>query len=140
MGRMAVAAPLRLVPALVPWVVNDMNMTYNMTMNTINIHEAKAKLSELLDAVERGEQVVICRRNRPVAELRAVRAGRTTPRPIGGAKGRLAVPDSFFDPLPEDVIGAFYDSARPDASSRVAEKVARYGQATAPRARRPRAK
>jgi prevent-host-death family protein len=41
-------------------------------MIVINIHEAKAKLSEYLDKVAAGEHVVICKRNRPVAELRAV--------------------------------------------------------------------
>ena len=43
-----------------------------MTMLMVNIAEAKAKLSEYLEAVARGEQVIICNRNQPVAELRAI--------------------------------------------------------------------
>jgi antitoxin (DNA-binding transcriptional repressor) of toxin-antitoxin stability system len=78
-----------------------------MTMKVVNIYEAKAKLSEYLDAVAAGERVLICKRNQPVAELRAVAAARTTPRPIGQAAGRPAVPDAFFDPLPDDVLAAF---------------------------------
>jgi prevent-host-death family protein len=35
----------------------------------VGTFEAKNKLSELLDRVERGEQVVITRRGKPVAEL-----------------------------------------------------------------------
>ncbi len=35
-------------------------------MITINTHEAKAKLSEYLAAVEAGEIVQICRRNVPI--------------------------------------------------------------------------
>lgn len=35
----------------------------------VNIHEAKAHLSELLAKVEAGEKVVIARRNKPLAEL-----------------------------------------------------------------------
>lgn len=35
----------------------------------VNVHEAKTKLSALLAAVERGEQVVIARGGVPVAEL-----------------------------------------------------------------------
>ena len=58
-----------------------------MTMIVINIHEAKAKLSEYLDAVASGERVIICNRNRPVAELRAVEQQRTAPRPLGGVEG-----------------------------------------------------
>ena len=37
---------------------------------TVNVHEAKARLSELLDRLEQGEKIVICRRNRPVAVVR----------------------------------------------------------------------
>lgn len=38
-------------------------------MIVINVHEAKAKLSEYLAAVEAGESVQICRRNVPVAQI-----------------------------------------------------------------------
>ena len=37
----------------------------------VGVFEAKNKLSELLDRVERGEQVVITRRGKPVARLAA---------------------------------------------------------------------
>jgi prevent-host-death family protein len=77
-------------------------------MIVVNIYEAKAKLSEYLDAIERGEHVLICRRNRPVAELRPVAAARAEPRPIGLAKG-LKVPDAFYEPLPQAVVDTFYD-------------------------------
>lgn len=101
-----------------------------MTMIVINIHEAKAKLSEYLDAVASGERVVICKRNRPVAELRAVEQKRTEPRPLGGAKG-IVIPPSFFDPMPDDFLDAFESGpVYPDTStsrpSRVAESRAAY--------------
>jgi prevent-host-death family protein len=101
-------------------------MIHNMTMNKVNIHEAKAKLSEYVDAALRGEQVVICRRNRPVVELRPVGAVRTKPRPIGGAQGRLTIPAAFLDPLPDDLVDAFYEEPQPGARSapRVAERPA----------------
>lgn len=70
-------------------------------MLKVNIHEAKAHLSEYL---ERGETVVICRRNVPIAELRALPAVVQAPRPVGLAKGTLTVPPSFFEALPEDVL------------------------------------
>ncbi len=53
-------------------------------MITVNTHEAKSKLSELLAAVEeKGEVVLICRNGKPVAEMRAVKsaAARLTPDP-----------------------------------------------------------
>jgi prevent-host-death family protein len=78
-----------------------------MIMIVVNINEAKAKLSEYLESVASGQRVLICKRNQPVAELRAVSAGRTEPRPVGLAKGQMVVPESFFDPLPDEVIDAF---------------------------------
>jgi prevent-host-death family protein len=96
-----------------------------MTMNKVNIYEAKARLSEFIDAVERGERVVICRRNRPVAELRPIAAGRTAPRPIGAARGHVQIPAAFFDPLPNERVDDFYVgvSAPLAGASLVAERV-----------------
>jgi prevent-host-death family protein len=77
-----------------------------MTMVKVNVHEAKAHLSRYLDRVARGETVVICRRNVPVAELRAVAGARSEPRQLGLALGsaRMA-PD--FDVLPDELLDAF---------------------------------
>jgi len=111
-----------------------------MVMNKVNIHVAKARLSEYVDAVERGERVIICRRNRPVAELRPVGPTRTAPRPLGGAKGRLMVPVGFFEPLPDDVVDAFYEGSGtpPRVTSRVAERPARSRSSGTARNRRLR--
>ena len=38
-------------------------------MRSVSIYEAKTRLSALIQAVERGEEVVITNRNRPVARL-----------------------------------------------------------------------
>ena len=42
-------------------------------MTTCTVAEAKARLSELLTRVERGEELVITRRGRPVANLSPIR-------------------------------------------------------------------
>jgi prevent-host-death family protein len=91
-----------------------------MTMIVVNIFEAKAKLSEYLDMAAHGERVLICKRNRPVVELHAVQSARTTPRPVGLGRGRFAVPPSFFEPLPEDVLGGFEGAAQPAAGTAAA--------------------
>jgi len=45
-------------------------MTNNVTMSvTVNIAQLKARLSEFVERAERGEEVIVCRRNRPVARL-----------------------------------------------------------------------
>jgi prevent-host-death family protein len=109
-----------------------------MTMIVVNIHEVKAKLSEYLDAVERGERVMICKRNRPVAELRAVEPKRTQARPIGGGPHFFTIPESFFEPMPDDWLGEFYNGPifpKERKPPRVAERSSRYG---APSKRRRR--
>jgi prevent-host-death family protein len=96
-----------------------------MVMKVVNVNEMKAKLSEFLDAVGNGERVVICKRNRPVAELRPIEQRRTDPRPVGGGPHFFAVPDSFFDPMPDEFLDAFeLGPVYPAASrpSRVAER------------------
>ena len=82
-------------------------MTNYMVMISVNVHEVKAKLSEYLARVEAGEVVMICRRNVPIAELRAVAGPPEGDRPRGLAQGVFQVPASFFETLPEDVVNAF---------------------------------
>jgi len=45
---------------------------YSPTMIRINIAEAKSRLSNYLERVERGETIILCRRNVPIAEIRPV--------------------------------------------------------------------
>jgi prevent-host-death family protein len=75
-----------------------------MVMMKANIFEVKARLSEYLDRAARGERIVICRHNKPVAELRAIDEARTEPRPIGPLPGRptFEIPASFFEPMSGD--------------------------------------
>ena len=69
-------------------------------MVTVNVHEAKTHLSRLLTQVENGEEVIIARNGSPVAKL--VRSKPVGKRQPGILKGKITVPDSFFDPLPEE--------------------------------------
>ncbi len=78
-----------------------------MVMIRINLHEAKANLSRYLTMVEEGETILVCRRNVPVAELRAVSRPAADPRPIGLASEEFEVPESFFEPIPEELVEAF---------------------------------
>lgn len=49
----------------------------------VTIHEAKTHLSRLIAAVERGEEVIISRRDKPVVELRAVESTLKNKRSLG---------------------------------------------------------
>jgi prevent-host-death family protein len=72
---------------------------------TINIHEAKTRLSQLLQQVEEGDEIIISRANKPIARLVAYR-GKAQPRRLGEAKGIVEImPD--FDQLPEDFLEHF---------------------------------
>jgi prevent-host-death family protein len=64
----------------------------------VNVQEAKTRLSQVLAAAERGEDVVIARDGKPVARL--VPVVTPAPREVGFVGG--SVPDAFFEPLPDE--------------------------------------
>lgn len=74
-------------------------------MPTVNVHEAKTNLSRLLAQVEAGEDVIIARRGRPVARL--VSYNPRVRRQPDILKGKVVIPDNFFDPLPESELKAW---------------------------------
>ena len=76
-------------------------------MIRLNIHEAKKHLSKYLDRLAKGETILLCKRNVPVAEIRGIPSARKGKRPIGLAKNRINVPNSFFKPLPKEILNAF---------------------------------
>jgi antitoxin (DNA-binding transcriptional repressor) of toxin-antitoxin stability system len=76
-------------------------------MIRLNIHEAKTHLSRYLKRLAKGERIVLCLRNVPIAEIRPLPAPGKKPRPIGLARGQFTVPPSFFEPLPDDLQDAF---------------------------------
>jgi antitoxin (DNA-binding transcriptional repressor) of toxin-antitoxin stability system len=76
-------------------------------MIRLNIHEAKTHLSKHLRRVKKGETIILCERNVPIAEIRPIKPENRQPRPIGLDKGRLVVPENFNDPLPDWLLDAF---------------------------------
>jgi prevent-host-death family protein len=103
-------------------------MTIFMVMVKVNVFEIKAKLSEYLDRAVNGERVVICRHNKPVAELRSIEEVRAEPRPTDALPGRprFDVPTSFFDPLPDEDLD-LWDGGATAGTSAAAEAKPRYG-------------
>ncbi len=76
-------------------------------MIKLNIHEAKTHLSRYLEELARGETIILCKRNIPIAEIRPIHPHRRSKRPIGLAKGEFEVTREFFEPLPEEMLAAF---------------------------------
>ncbi|MGC5165512.1 type II toxin-antitoxin system Phd/YefM family antitoxin [Luteimicrobium sp. DT211] len=69
----------------------------------VDAREVEARLSDLLQRVERGEEVVVTRAGKPVARLTAV--GLERERPSGSVP--FEVPQTFFDDLPDEELRAW---------------------------------
>ena len=70
----------------------------------VNVQEAKAQLSRLLDAALAGEEVVIAKAGKPVVRLTPIA---TSDRKPGAAVRKSQLTAAFFEPLPESVLARF---------------------------------
>lgn len=73
---------------------------------TVDVHEAKTHLSELLEQVRQGEEVVIAKSGKPVARLVAFEGVRKRRVP-GSARGQVWMAEDFDTPLPEEIQRSF---------------------------------
>ncbi len=74
-------------------------------MLKVNLHDAKTHLSEYL---AKGEVIIVCKRNIPIAEIRPLPTRAKNRRPFGLAKKMVKILPSFYEPLPDDLIDTFY--------------------------------
>jgi prevent-host-death family protein len=74
-------------------------------MTVLNITEAKAQLSALIEAVLKGEEVILAKAGKPVARLVSYQ-GLGQPRQPGSMAGMIQIADDF-DILPDDIADAF---------------------------------
>lgn len=74
-------------------------------MATVTVHEAKTHLSKLIARALDGEDVVIAKGVEP--KVRLVPVDPKPDRVSGRWKGRIAIDDRFFDPLPQEDIDAW---------------------------------
>jgi len=72
---------------------------------TVNVAEAKARLSELVQRAARGEEIVIARNGEPQARLVALAPKQL--RIPGKGAGKWSVSDDFDAPLPPELLSAF---------------------------------
>ncbi len=75
-------------------------------MVTVNIHEAKTRLSKLIDQATKGEAFVIAKAGKPLVKVAALDAP-AAPRRLGFLAGEIAVPDDF-DRMGEAEIAALF--------------------------------
>lgn len=74
----------------------------------VNVHEAKTNLSKLLQAVERGEKVVIAKNGKPVAELSSVEPSVQKTRALGALKNKVVLPENFDTYMRDEIEEMFY--------------------------------
>jgi prevent-host-death family protein len=73
----------------------------------VNMHEAKTHLSELVEAAEAGEVVVIARHGHPAVRLESLKRKRKGIR-LGTLKGMFSSISKDFDaPLPPETLDSF---------------------------------
>lgn len=74
-------------------------------MTRVTVHEAKTHLSRLLEEVEKGGEVVISRRDKPIARLVPIETVQPEVMPArrpGRMQGLIDIGQEFFEPLPDD--------------------------------------
>ena len=73
-------------------------------MTTVRVHEAKTHLSALLARVEAGEEITVARGDVEIAKIVPLRPT-VARRELGFVP--FEVPESFFDPLPDEELDAW---------------------------------
>ncbi len=77
-------------------------------MKTVNIYEAKTNLSKLLEMVQNGEEVVIAKAGKPIADLRPYQERKKVVKYGVGAKSFSQHNDKLFDGVDSDIQEMFY--------------------------------
>ena len=75
-------------------------------MLTVNTHEAKTHLSQLLARVANGEEIIIAKAGKAIARLVPVNQ-QTKKRIAGMDRGKVKIADDFDAPLPNDLQSFF---------------------------------
>lgn len=72
-------------------------------MITLKLYEAKAQLSELIERVQRGEEIIISKHGKPVAKL----SGLGTPQGRNLGFYPLALTSDLLEATDEDILESF---------------------------------
>lgn len=75
-------------------------------METVNIYDAKTRLSQLVDKAASGEDVIVSRNGKPLVRITRLDAPKRRIT-FGLLKGKLKVAADFDAPLPDEVLAGF---------------------------------
>ena len=82
------------------------------TMPIVNIHEAKAQLSKLVDQAAKGESFIVAKAGKPLVKVTAIDAPPPVRvRRLGFMEGQIAVPDDFDEMGISEIERVFRDEA-----------------------------
>ena len=82
---------------------------------TVNLYEAKTRLSQLVEEASAGEEIIIAKSGKPKARLVPLPAA-THARKPGGWEGMVKISEDFDEEMPDDVLSGWYAN-EDDASS-----------------------
>ena len=75
-------------------------------METVNIYDAKTRLSQLVDKAAAGEDVIVSRNGKPIVRITRLEGSKRRIR-FGVLKGKIRIAKDFDAPLPDSVLAAF---------------------------------
>ncbi|MBF0289842.1 MAG: type II toxin-antitoxin system Phd/YefM family antitoxin [SAR324 cluster bacterium] len=75
-------------------------------MRSINIHEAKTNLSRIAEEVAAGEEIIVAKAGKPKMKLIPLDCKKQIK--LGALKGKIRISPDFDEPLPPDMMDAFY--------------------------------
>lgn len=75
-------------------------------MESVNIYEAKTRLSQLVDKAAAGEDVIVSRSGKPLVRITALAPPKRRIK-FGVLKGKIKIAPDFDAPLPDSVLAEF---------------------------------
>ena len=92
---------------------NKTLFSHTSMITYVTLPEATANITQLLDRVQQGEQVIISQDGQAIAHISPANRDQT-PRIPGQYAGKLIIPDNFNDPLPNDMLDSFLNPVEPE--------------------------
>jgi len=100
------AAQTRFTHPLCLTKLGQVNFAERVRTETVNICDAKAQLSGLIQQAADGKDVIIGRNGKPVARLTQLAANKRVIA-FGLLKGKMSIADDFDAPLPKSILDSF---------------------------------
>jgi prevent-host-death family protein len=75
-------------------------------MDTVNIYDAKTRLSQLVDRAASGEDVVVSRNGKPLVRITQLEKPARRVK-FGVLKGKVKIAADFDAPMPDEILAGF---------------------------------